>query len=122
MMIKKIAWLMVAVLCAGACPAPAEEVISGDVDARIAPAQWSGAPGLFAETDDALGLDLSPDMPQEYTVWALEGEGDEPVPAGTEAPAETQAPEPTLAPVPATGLKLSAAALSIGLGEETSAL
>lgn len=134
MWIKKLAWLVVAALCVGACPAPAEEVISGAVDAQPAPAEWSGAPGLFAETDGDLGLDLKPEEAEDSAVWALEDEAEEiapgeteapaepEAPAETEAPAQTQAPEPTLEPVPATGLKLSATALSIGVGEETNAL
>lgn len=134
---KWMAWLIIMALCC-ACfsPALAEDVICGDVDSPATPAQWSGAPGLFAETDGDPGLDLPPDA-QEGSVLALEatepqtteapqGEAVESAatqaPDPSEAPQSTEAPQATEAPVAAKSLKLSAKKLSIGLKESTYAL
>ena len=134
MRIKRMAWLLVlALLCPAACPAFAEDVVSPDVEAWVEPAEWSGAQGLFAEGEDEPGFDLMPgDSQEEVSIAAPEdaetpeapaAEGTEIV-ATPEAPDEAavvDAPAPTEAPE-ATGLKLSASKLVIGLKEKCAPL
>ncbi len=135
MLRKSLALLIaLALCCACVCPALAEDVVSPDVDIQAAPAEWSGAEGLFIEDETPgevgeIAISAPGDGEETAAPEAVEmpaagaEETEEPAlsaaPEATEEPVLAESPEPTATPVPeATGLTLSASKLTIGLKEK----
>ena len=115
-----LALVLALLLTAIACPAPAEEVVSGNVEAEVAPAQAAGDTGLTVDgeaADAGFAVEAEPDAqdaPQAESEAALfadieDGAEADPEAILTEGAAET--------PKALVAIEVSPSKIAIGVGE-----